>query len=169
MDLLEVGKIVNTHGLRGDVKVVPWTDYPEVFEDIETVYIKNKDDYERLDISQIKYQKNNLIIKFSQIKDINEAERYKNLILYCQRSALGELPEGVYYIADLIGLEVVKDTGEIIGTVCDVFNTGSNDIYEVTREGKKNMLIPVIDDVVKNIDIENKKITVTLMDGLEDL
>lgn len=169
MNLLEVGKIVNTHGLRGEVKVVPWTDYPEVFEDIETVYIKKKTEYERLDIAGLKYQKNNLIVRFSQLKDINEAEKYKNQVLYAERDALGELPEGVYYIADLIGLEVVKEDGEKVGVINDVFNTGSSDIYDVKREGKKNMLIPVIDDVVIDTDIENGKVTVRMMEGLEDL
>lgn len=169
MDLLEVGKIVNTHGLRGEVKVVPWTDYPEVFEDIETVYIKKKSDFERLDIAGTKYQKNNLIIRFAQLKDINEAEKYKNRVLYAERASLGELPEGVYYIADLIGLDVVKEDREKVGVISDVFNTGSNDIYEVKREGQKNLLLPVIDDVVLNIDIENKKVTVRMMEGLEDL
>lgn len=169
MDLLEVGKIVNTHGLRGEVKVVPWTDYPEVFEDIEYVYIKRKDDYERLDVKGIKYQKGNIIIRFPQIQDINEAEKYKNQVLYAEREALGELPDGVYYIADLIGLEVVKEDGEKIGKIADVINTGSNDIYDVKREGQKNLLLPVIDEVVLNIDLENKQVTVHLMEGLEDL
>ena len=158
MDLLEVGKIVNTHGLRGEVKVVPWTDYPEVFEDIDFV-----------DVKGIKYQKNNLIVRFSQIADINMAEKYKNQVIYAERKILGELPEGMYYIADLIGLDIVTEDGEKIGTVSDVFNTGSNDIYEVKREGKKNLLLPVIDDVVLNINVEGGKITVRMMDGLEDL
>ena len=169
MDLLEVGKIVNTHGLRGEVKVVHWTDYPEVFEDIDFVYVKKKSEYERLDVKGIKYQKNNLIVRFSQITDINMAEKYKNQVIYAEREILGELPEGVYYIADLIGLDIVTEDGEKIGTVSDVFNTGSNDIYEVKREGKKNLLLPVIDDVVLNIDVEGGKITVRMMDGLEDL
>ena len=143
MDLLEVGKIVNTHGLRGEVKVVPWTDYPEVFEDIDFVYVKKKSEYERLDVKGIKYQKNNLIVRFSQITDINMSEKYKNQVIYAEREILGELPEGVYYIADLI--------------------------YEVKREGKKNLLLPVIDDVVLNIDVDGGKITVRMMDGLEDL
>lgn len=169
MDLLEVGKIVNTHGLRGEVKVVPWTDYPEVFEDIESVYIKKKSDYERLDLAGIKYQKNNLIIRFVQIKDINEAEKYKNQVLYAEREALGELPEGVYYIADLIGLDVIKEDGERVGVIADVFNTGSSDIYEVKRDGKKNLLLPVIDEVVLNVDMENRRVTVRMMEGLEDL
>ena len=169
MDLLEVGKIVNTHGLRGEVKVVPSTDYPEVFEDIDFVYVKKKSEYERLDVKGIKYQKNNLIVRFSQITDINMAEKYKNQVIYAEREILGELPEGVYYIADLIGLDIVTEDGEKIGTVSDVFNTGSNDIYEVKREGKKNLLLPVIDDVVLNIDVDGGKITVRMMDGLEDL
>ena len=169
MDLLEVGKIVNTHGLRGEVKVVPWTDYREVFEDIDFVYVKKKSEYERLDVKGIKYQKNNLIVRFSQIADINMAEKYKNQVIYAERKILGELPEGMYYIADLIGLDIVTEDGEKIGTVSDVFNTGSNDIYEVKREGKKNLLLPVIDDVVLNINVEGGKITVRMMDGLEDL
>ncbi|MCI8403808.1 MAG: ribosome maturation factor RimM [Clostridia bacterium] len=169
MDLLEVGKIVNTHGLRGEVKVVSWTDYPEVFEDIKYVYIKNKNDYERLDIAGIKYQKGNLIVRFPQIKDINEAEKYKNHVIYAERDMLGELPDGAHYIADLIGLDVIEENGEKIGVIADVFNTGSNDIYDIKREGRKNLLLPVIDEVVLDINIEEKKIIVHMMEGLEDL
>jgi len=172
MDLLEVGKIVNTHGLRGEVKVVPWTDYPEVFEDIDFVYVKKKSEYERLDVKGIKYQKNNLIVRFSQITDINMAEKYKNtckIDLIMQPLIKKINDESANYIADLIGLDIVTEDGEKIGTVSDVFNTGSNDIYEVKREGKKNLLLPVIDDVVLNIDVDGGKITVRMMDGLEDL
>lgn len=167
--MLEAGKIVNTHGLRGEVKVVTWTDYPEDFENIDYVYVKRKTDDEKLHISSIKYQRNNLIIKFEEIKDINEAEKYKNQVLYVERDMLGELPEGVYYIADLIGSRVINENGEEIGTIADVFNTGANDIYDVKREGRKNILIPVIDDVVKNVDIENKVVTIEMMEGLDEL
>lgn len=169
MDLLEVGKIVNTHGLRGEVKIITWTDYPEVFEDIDYIYVKKKNDYERLDINGIKYQKGNIIVKFRQLQFIDEAEKYKNQVIYCERELLGALPDGVYYIADLIGLKVVTDDGREVGVIADVFNTGSNDIYDIKREGQKNLLLPVIDEVVKNIDIENKQVTVHMMDGLEDL
>lgn len=164
---LEVGKIVNTHGLRGEVKVVSWTDYPEVFEDIEKVYSESSG--ERLDIRNIKYQKNNLIIKFAQIDSIEAAEKYKNTVLLADREDLGVLEDGVYYIADLIGCKVITDDERIIGNISDVINTGSNDIYEVSREGMKKLLIPVIDDVIKNVDIDNKIVTVHLIDGLEDL
>lgn len=166
MEFLEVGKIINTHGLRGDVKVTAWTDVPEDFEDIPKVYIKRKSGDEVLTVSKVKYQKNNLIIKFKEINDIDEAEKYKGLTIYADRDDLWELEDGVYYIADLIGLDVYDENGKI-GVIADVFNTGANDIYDVKREGKKNLLLPVIDDVVKEIDLENKRVTVHVMEGLE--
>lgn len=167
--LLEVGKIVNTHGLRGEVKVVPWLDYPEDFEELETVYLKNRKETITLNIKNVKYQKNNLIVKFSEFNDINEVEQYKNCVLYADRDALGELPEGVYYIVDLIGLEVLdEESGEKIGKIADVFNTGANDIYDVKRDGKKNLLLPVIDEVVKEVNIEDGYVRVHVMEGLDD-
>lgn len=167
-DLLEVGKIVNTHGLKGEVKVVAWTDSPYDFEEIEKVYIKTKSETKCLEIANIKYQKNNLIVKFGEFNDINEVLPYKNTILYANREDLPELEDGVHYIVDLIGLEVVTEDGETVGTVADVFNTGANDIYDVKRRGKKNLLLPVIDEVVKNIDISGGQIIVNIMDGLDD-
>lgn len=167
-DLLEVGKIVNTHGLKGEVKVVAWTDSPYDFEEIEKVYIKTKSETKCLEIANIKYQKNNLIVKFGEFNDINEVLPYKNTILYANREDLPELEDGVHYIVDLIGLEVVTEDGEKVGTVADVFNTGANDIYDVKRPGKKNLLLPVIDEVVKNIDINGGQIIVNIMDGLDD-
>lgn len=169
MNKLEVGKIINTHGLKGEVKVVTWTDYPEVFEEIGYVWLKKRTGDERLDIRNVKYQKNNIIIKFSQINSIEEAEKFKNQILYADRENMPELPEGMHYIVDLIGLEVYdEETGDKIGVIADVFNTGANDIYDVKREGKKNLLLPVIDEFVKNIDMEKNRVTVHVMEGLDD-
>lgn len=169
MDLLEVGKIINTHGLRGEVKVAAWTDTPDVFEDLSTVYIKNKNEYAPLTVGSVKYQKNNLIVKFRELSDINEAEPLKNSVLYAERSELGELEEGVYYIADLIGVTVKKDSGEVIGKIKDVMQTGANDIYVVARKDMKDLLIPVLPDVVLSVDIEAKEAVVHLLEGLEDL
>lgn len=166
--LLEIGKIVNTHGLRGEVKIVPWTDTPDVFEDLTVIYIKNKSEYKPLNIESVRYQKNNLIVKFKEYSDINDILPYKNAVLYAERDDLGELPEGVYYIVDLIGLEVFTESGEKIGIIADVFNTGASDIYDVKRDGKKNLLLPVIDEVVKNVDIEGGKVIVNVMEGLDD-
>ncbi len=169
MDRLEVGKIVNTHGLKGEVKIVTWTDYPEVFEDLEYVFAKKKTEEIKLNLKNIKYQKNNIIAKFSEINSIEEAETFKNCVLTAERDMLGELPEGVYYIADLIGCEVYSDDGENLGKISDVFNTGANDIYAVSAPQRKDMLIPVTDDTVKSVDTENKKVIVHLIEGLEDL
>ncbi|MGM9937462.1 MAG: ribosome maturation factor RimM [Candidatus Ornithomonoglobus sp.] len=166
--LLEIGKIVNTHGLRGEVKVVPWMDYPEDFEELESIFIKTRKEMKPVEIENVRYQKNNLIVKFKGFDDINEIEQYKNCILYADREELGELPEGVHYIVDLIGLDVVNEEGEKLGVLADVFNTGANDVYDVKREGKKNLLLPVIDEVVKEIDVEGGKITVHVLEGLDD-
>lgn len=167
-NLLEIGKIVNTHGLRGEVKVVPWTDSPDDFCDVSIVYIKNKNEYKKLTIDGVKFQKNNVIVKFEEYNDINEILPFKNAVLYACRDDLGELPEGVYYIVDLIGLKVYTEDNEYIGEIADVFNAGASDIYDVKREGKKNLLLPVIDEVVKSVDIENGRVTVNVMEGLDD-
>lgn len=165
MNTLEIGKIVNTHGLRGEVKIVPWTDAPEVFEDISYAYIRG----EKKEIKSVKYQKNNIIVKFSGIDDINEAEKLKNQVITTDREELGELPEGVFYITDLLGCEVVLEDGEKVGILSDVLPTGSNDVYVVKRDGKKDLLLPVIEQVVLDVNIEEKKVTVNIMEGLEDL
>ena len=167
MDFLEVGKIINTHGLRGEVKIVTWTDSPEVFEELTFVIAKMRGVETRLDLKNIKYQKNNIIASFSQLTSIEEAEKLKNATLLVPREELGELPEGVYYIADLIGCEVFDKNGKI-GDLADVFGTGSNDVYDIKREGKKNLLVPIIDGVLENVDIENKKIIIEIPKGLED-
>ena len=169
MDLLEVGKIINTHGLKGEVKVAAWTDTPDVFEDLDAVYLKKRTEHVKLTIKNVKYQKNNLIVKFAEYNDINDVEVLKNSVLYAERSALGELPDGVYYIADLIGMTVKKENGEVIGKIKDVIQTGANDVYVVAREKQKDMLIPVIDEVVLSVDTEICEVTVSLMEGLEDL
>ena len=167
MNLLEVGKIINTHGLRGEVKVVTWTDSPEVFEELKFVIAKMRGEETRLDIKNVKYQKNNIIVAFSQLTAIEEAEKLKNAVLLVPREELGELPEGVYYIADLIGCEVFDKNGKI-GDLADVFGTGSNDVYDIKREGKKNLLVPIIDGVLQSVDIDNKKIIIEIPKGLED-
>lgn len=168
MDYLEVGKIINTHGLRGEVKVTSWTDFPEDFEKLEYVIAKKRSGDEQLNIKHIKYQKNNLILKFEGIDTIEQAELYKNTVLTVPKEALGELPEGVYYIADLIGCTVFDAGGNTIGTLADVFSTGSNDVYDIKRKEKKNLYVPIIDGVIEDVDIENKKITINIPDGLED-
>lgn len=167
MDFLEVGKIINTHGLRGEVKVVTWTDSPEVFEDLKNVVVKTRVQETSLVICGVKYQKNNIIVKFDKIDAIEEAEKLKNAVILASREELGELPEGVYYIADLVGCEVFDESGKI-GKLSDVFTAGASDVYDIKREGKKNLLVPIIDGVLKNVDIPGKRIDIKIPEGLED-
>ncbi len=163
-DYLEVGQIVNTHGLRGDVKVMPWCDYPEVFHELAYVLI----DGEEFDIEKSRIHKNMVILKLKGIDDINDAERYRNKTLTVPREELGELPEGTYYICDLLGCSVETVEGRLLGKVCDIIKTGSNDVYVVEDDNKKQVLIPVIDDVVKSVDLENRSILVQPLKGLID-
>lgn len=167
MDFLEVGKIINTHGLRGEVKVITWTDSPEVFEGLKNVVAKTRAGQSDLVIKNVKYQKNNIIVKFEGIDTIEEAEKFKNAVLMASRSELGELPEGVYYIADLVGCEIFDESGKI-GVLADVFTAGASDVYDIKREGKKNLLVPVIDGVLKSVDIGGKRIDIKIPEGLED-
>lgn len=165
-ETLQVGEIVNTHGLRGEVKVVAWTDSPEVFEELEYVYADVRKQKMTLEISHIKYQKANLIVKFKGIDTIDDAEKLKGNVVYVDRDRLGE-PDG-YYICDLLGCAVKTDDGELLGELVDVFKTGSNDVYTVKRADGKQVLLPVIDEVILSVDIENNEILVHLLEGLVD-
>lgn len=162
--LLEIGKIVNTHGIRGEVKVQPWCDDPYVFEELTYFYA----DGVRYEIQSARMHKNCVLVMLEGVTNMEQAERLKNKILKIEREALGELPSGVYYICDLLGLTVRTEEGAILGTVEDVLKTGSNDVYVLKSDRKHPILIPVIDDVVKEVNPAEGFITVHLIKGLID-
>ncbi|MBQ9757264.1 MAG: ribosome maturation factor RimM [Clostridia bacterium] len=161
---LEIGQIVNTHGLRGDVKVMYWCDTPELFHELAYVNI----DGEEFDIEKSRIHKNMVILKLKGIDDINIAEKYRNKILTVPREELGDLPDGTYYICDLLGCSVETVEGRLLGKICDIIKTGSNDVYVVENDDKKQVLIPVISDVIKSVDIEAKRILIEPLKGLID-
>lgn len=164
---LEIGQIVNTFGLNGFVKVVPFTDDITRFELLESVYLVDKKHYKKYDIEEVKYHKNMVLLKFKNIDDINAAENLRNLYLEIDRKDAVKLPENTYFIVDLIGLDVINiETKEVLGKIDDVFSTKSNDVYVVKDELGKQILIPAIKSVVKNVDLENGKIEIQLMEGL---
>ena len=163
---LELGQIVNTKGLKGEVKVNSFTERFDRFEDFDTILIKIKKENKEFEIEKVSYQKNQVILKLKGIDTVEEAEALRNCYILKDRDDLEPLEEGVYYIADLIGLEVFSETGEKLGIVDDIYNTGSNDIYVVKDELGKQKLLPGIDEVIKAIDIENGKIIVNLIEGL---
>ncbi len=164
--LLEIGQIVNTYGIKGFVKVNPYTDDITRFEQLETVYIDTKKDLEEHTIEEVKYVKNMVLLKFKDINDINTAEKYRNFYIKIDRKDAVKLPENTYFITDLLGLDVYSDNGDLLGKVDDIFPTGSNDVYVVKNELGKQLLLPAIKQVIKNVDIENGKIIVHLIDGL---
>ena len=163
---LEIGQIVNTFGIKGMVKIKPFTDDINRFDKLEKVYIKNKDGKKEYQIQEVKYHKNMVLMKLEGIDTLEQADILRQSYLLVNREDEEPLEEGVYYIVDLVGLEVYTDENVFLGNVDDIFNTGSNDIY-VVKDGKgKQILLPGIPEVLKNVDLENGKITVHLIPGL---
>ena len=164
--LMEIGQIVNTYGIKGYLKIVPYTDDIIRFEKLESIYIEVKKELKDFIIEDVKYSKNLVLLKLKGIDDINSAEIYKNCYIKIPRSQAVKLPENSYFIVDLIGLNVYTDNDEELGNIIDVFSTGANDIYVVKNELGKQVLLPAISDVIKKVDIDKKEIIVKLMDGL---
>ena len=163
---LEIGQIVNTFGIKGMVKIKPFTDDINRFDKLKKVYIKNKDGKKEYQIQEVKYHKNMVLMKLEGVDTLEQAEILRQSYLLVNREDEEPLEEGVYYIVDLIGLEVYTDENIFLGKVDDIFNTGSNDIY-VVKDGKgKQILLPGIPDVIKDVDLEEGKITVHLIPGL---
>ncbi len=161
MELIEVGQVVNTHGIRGEIKLNAWTDDINDLLELSVFYGKDGSVFE---VENSKIHKNTVIIKFTGISTMNDAEKLKGKVLFTEKKPL---PEGRYYIQDLIGL-VAFENDEELGKLTDVFNTGANDIYEITTEDKKKIYLPVIDGVIGDVDLENKRIYVKIPEGLLD-
>ncbi len=162
-NLIEVGKIVNIHGLKGDVKVVPWTDFPEVFEAIDTLYTDGNQSYK---VKSVKYHKSSVLLKLDGVDTPEQAEKMRNKVVYAEKELFEDLPDDTYLIADLIGIEVY-DSEKIYGKITDVITTGGNDVYCI-GQGKNQILIPAIKDVILDVDMQAKKMLVKIPDGLLD-
>lgn len=164
--LLELGQIVNTYGIKGFLKVVPYTDDVTRFEKLDEIYIEVRNDLQEHKIEEVKYAKNLVLLKLKGIDDISQAEKFKNCYIKIDRKDAVELPEDTYFIVDLIGVEVYTDEGNNLGNIVDVFKTGANDVYVVKDELGKQTLLPAIGDVIKSVDIQNKKMIVHIIAGL---
>lgn len=164
-DLLKVGVITSTHGIRGEVKVYPTTD-TDRFLDLEYVLLDTGREKRRLEIENVKYFKNLVILKFKGINNINDIEMYKQRELWILREDAQELEDDEYYIADLIGMEVVLEDGSRFGTLKDVMETGANDVYIVEDMKGEEVLLPAIKDCILDVDVETNTMTIHLMKGL---
>ena len=165
MEKIKIGKIVNAVGLKGEVKVYNYSDSEEVYERTPEIYAGDR----LLKVQNVRMQKNMVILKLSGIEDRNAAEAAKGPELFITEADLPELPEGQFYIRDLIGMEVEEQGGSFHGVVTDVLQNTAQDIFEVKRDDGKTVLIPKVDAFVQKIDGKERLITVTLIEGLTDL
>ena len=165
-EFFELGQIVNVFGIKGFVKVVPYTEDISRFKQLDKVFLVKDNIKKEYEIEEIKYHKNFVLVKFKYINTVEDAETLRNYYIQVKRENLGELEEGTYYIADLLGLDVYSEDGKLLGVLEDIYNTGSNDIYVVREKNGKQILLPAINDVIKEINIKDKKILVHLINGL---
>lgn len=166
-NLLEIGQIINSYGIKGFLKVVPFTDDVTRYNNLKTVYIEKNKRLQEMEIEEVKYHKNLVLLKLKGIDDINDTLQFKNCYIKIDRKDAVDLPKDTYFIVDLIGMEVYTDEGKLLGELVDVFPTGSNDVYVVKDEIGKQTLLPAIGDVIKNVDVEKKKMIIHLLEGLE--
>ena len=168
-DFLQVGVITNTHGLRGEVKVFPTTDDPERFKALKQVILDIGKEQQDLEIEQVKFFKQFVILKFKGFDDITAIEKYKNKGLFVSREDAVKLKKDEYFIADLLGLQVITEDNTPLGILTDVLKTGANDVYVVARENQKEVLIPAIKDCILAVDLTKKEMRVHLLKGLLEI
>ncbi|NLZ81606.1 MAG: ribosome maturation factor RimM [Clostridiales bacterium] len=167
-NLLQVGVITSTHGLKGEVKVFPTTDDKNRFKDLKEVILDTGKEKLDIEIQGVKFFKQFVILKFKGIDDINDVEKYKKSSLLVSRENAVKLDEGEYFISDLIGLKVVTDDDTDLGILIEVLFTGANDVYVVEGQDKKEILLPAIKECILNVDIDKGIMQVHIMEGLLD-
>lgn len=168
-EMFTVGKIVNTHGVKGEIKVIPTTDDPKRFKKLKNIFVERKK-LETYEIENVRYHKNFVLLKLKGIEDINTAELLKGSVIKIDRKDSLPLKKDEYYISDLFGLQVYTEEERFLGELMDIIETGSNDVYVVKKEDReKDLLLPAIKQVIKGVDLESKKMIVHLLEGLEEL
>lgn len=165
-DYLQVGVITTTHGIRGEVKVFPTTDDPARFEELKQVMLDTGRALLHLEIQNVKYFKQYVILKFKGIDNINDIEKYTKCPLLVSREDAVELEEDEYFMADMIGMNVYTDEGEEFGKLTDIMETGANDVYVISTESHGEVLIPAIKDCILDINTEAHKMIIHLINGL---
>ena len=165
-DMLQVGVITQTHGVRGEVKVFPTTDDVNRFKKLKQVILDTGKETMPLEIQSVKFFKQFVILKFKGIDNINDIEKYKRCSLYVTREHAVALEEDEYFIADMIGMEVCTEDGNIFGTLKEVIETGANDVYVIENAEHGEVLVPAIKEFIRSVDIEKGQMMIHLMDGL---
>lgn len=165
LEYLSIGQIINIHGFKGEVKVYPLTDDMSRFKKLKEVFVEENEQLIKYVVEEIKFQSNVLVMKLKGIDTEEAANKLRNCYMKVDRKSAVKLPKDTYFICDLIDLEVYDEEGLLLGKVKDVLQTGSNDVYVVQTEGK-DILIPALKEVVREIDIRNRKLVVKLPEGL---
>lgn len=159
---IDFGKITSTHGIRGEVKIYPWTDDVDNILSLKKIYIEGKG----YKVSSIRFHKNMFITKLMGVDTVEDAESFRNKLVQREIDENEQLEEDTYYIKDLIYLDVYLENNELFGKIKDVFKTGANDVYVIQTVDGKEVLIPAIKSVVKDVDIASGKMIIELMEGL---
>ena len=162
---IEIGKVVNTHGTKGELKVLPWADSPEFIAELDYIIVQGDGTHA---IRGAKVIKNCAILSIDGCDNMNDAEKLKGRTVYIYKKDLPPLPDGRFYIRDMIGLKVMSVEGAEIGILDDVLQTGANDVYEVKKPDGSFAYLPAVRDCVKQIDLKSGEIIVELPAGLDD-
>ncbi|MCU6763447.1 Ribosome maturation factor rimM [uncultured Roseburia sp.] len=167
-EYFQVGVISSTHGIAGEVKVFPTTDDVSRFKKLKEVILDTGKERMTLHITQVKFVKQMVVLKFREFSNINEVERFRGNSLLVTRDQAVKLKKDEYFIADMIGLQVVSDENEFLGKLSDVIQTGANDVYVIQNETGEELLIPAIKDCILKVDMEQGQMLVHLLPGLRD-
>lgn len=168
-DFLYIGRVANTHGIKGMIKVMPTTDDPTRFELLEGILIEDiKGNTNSYTITSVKYFKQFVLLQLKEVTTMDEAMTLKQGIIKIPRALALPLEKNEYYVSDLYGVEVYTEDGEKLGLLKDIIFTGSNDVYVIDNGTKNGILVPAIKDCIKSVDIEQNKMTVHLLEGLVD-
>ncbi|WP_251546317.1 ribosome maturation factor RimM [Limosilactobacillus caecicola] len=168
MNYYHVGRIVNTHGIRGEVRVVPITDFiDERFQPGAELVIEKKGERLPVTVASARPHKGMMLVKFVGMDNINDVEKFRDCLLSVAEDQQEDLAEGEYYYRQIIGLKVVTTDGRELGEIKEIMSPGANDVWVVDRPGKQDLLLPVIKDVIKKVDLDQQMVTVELLEGLE--
>jgi len=168
-DYFRVGIYINTHGIKGEIKVFPTTEDLHRFDYLKELILDTKEGHKPFKLENVKYFKGQAILKLEGVDNINDIEKYKGCDVLVSRENAIPLGENEHYVADLLGLPVITDTDRNLGTLSEVMQTGANDVYVIKKPEGGELLVPVIDDCVLEVAPEKGYIKVHLLDGLEDL
>lgn len=162
---LAIGKVVRAHGVRGEISVAVLTEFPDRFATTEQVYLGDEFEAEPYQLKSYRWHKDHVLMTLAGITDRTQAEQLRGRFVQVPLEEAIPLPEGAYYLYQLVGLQVVTTIGDVLGVIVDVLETGANDVY-VVDNGQQEILLPAIPDVVQSVDLEQAQMVVKVIDGL---